>query len=571
MARLAVLVDIGFGTLKGSATSVARIRSSLAGHGFEIAASLCGDQVTRDRLAATIASLRPRLSPGDSLVLYFVGHGDRVRDPSGDGEHTLLVTHDLRDPSAASPGIAGVELLRWLTPIADAIDDVTVILDCCRATRMMFGVPPIDDDAQARLDAALAAAKPRLVRKYRGPADAPDATAEPSERIVRLVATTAHEIAVERELPDGRRIGLFTDMLSALLDERRGHELSWDELLPELQDRVGALCNTQRPGVEGPRYRVPFTRRERLPLDTYTAYARDGWRLHAGSLNGIEVGDRFKLDTKTARVVEVDVDRAKLRLECDDGDALPSPVRARRISCATTREVAWPKHIPRAPGMVEACAAAPELQWTERDGVGGFTCEGDALVLRDRDGVLVHVEPTPGTAHGGARMVAAARRLIRWERQQRALASLGPALVHVAWGRAGSREPLPCERVELREDDVVWLEARGAGEHPDVLVSVFHLRADLGLTHLDASLDHGHPVRSSERLPLGDLRITRPIHLPRDLPCDGALLVLASIKPRSLHRMATERTESAEPAAPKVRRGDGPEVSATFLRYRLMP
>lgn len=574
MTRLAVLIDIGFGTLKGSANSIARIRRSLEGHRFVIFETLQGAEVTRERIKATLSAVESRLNQGDSFVLYFVGHGDRVRDPSAGVEHTLLVTYDLHDPSAALPGLTGAELLHWLSPIADIVDDVTVIFECCRSTRMLFGAPPSGDDAQARLDAALTAAKPRLCVKYRGRSSTVDAPVEdaPSGRIVRVVATTANEIAVERELPDEQgRIGLFTDMLSALLDGRRGQHLSWDELLPELQDRVSALCKTQRPGVEGPRYRVPFTRCERLPLGTYTAYARDGWKLHAGSLHGIEVGDLFRLATVTARVVAVDLDRAKLRIEDGDGEALPSPLRTRRIACATRRRLAWPSGASLTQDTEASLVAIPELEWTECAEAGGFTCEGDALVLRDGAGAVVHIEPTPGTAAGGARIVAAARRLVRWEHQREVLAQLTARLVRIAWGRAGSSDPLPCDGAELREGDVVRLEAQGAGEHEEVHLSVFHLRADLGLAHLDADLDHGHPVRRTERLPLGEVRITRPSYLPRDVPCEGALLILASVRPRSLHRMATECTESADPVAPKVHRSDAQEVSATMLRYRLIP
>lgn len=575
--RIALLLDIGFGTLQGSARSCARIEDYLGRRGFTIEV-LRGPEVTRARVSARLASLR--LSEGDSFVLYFVGHGERARgerlaapegQPPPDTDVLLLLTHDVFDPSQPAPGIAGSELSSWLSPIARATGNVTVILDCCRAATMTAGEALLDPAAQARVDATLARSAAGLRSKY-----ADKITRSGAPKLVSLVATTASEIAVERELADGSgRIGLFTDALVQVLDAHHGEQRTWDELLPAIQDIVLADCPTQRPGVEGQRHRVPFSRQERPPIDEYACLAtRGAWSLHAGALHGVQVGDRFTLGPVTATAVAVDLDRATLRLEHDA--SLPPISRARRVACAARDILTWPAGHVLPDTFSAALRAAPELELAAGVDAGpaGFTHHGDAVVLRDHAGVIVHAEPAIETPPGAARLVAAARRLARWERQRAALVELTDPRVRAAFGRVGADDELPREGTLLREGDRLWVRAWGTGDHPEVFVSLFHLRADRSLTHLTEALDHGLSVPRSRSVDLArELPLTWSPHVPRSAPCDEALLVLTSLRPRALHRVASELVEHADqPTKRTTRSGAGqPVLGAMLLRYRLLP
>lgn len=576
--RTALLLDIGFGTLQGSARSCERIQDYLGRRDFEIAV-LRGPEVTRARVSATLAGLR--LSEGDSFVLYFVGHGERARgerlaatggQAPPDTDVLLLLTHDVFDPSQPAPGIAGIELAKWLSPIVTATGNVTVILDCCRAATMTAGEAALDPAAQARVDATLARAAAGLRDKYPN-----KITRRGAPKMVCLVATTANEIAVERELADGSgRIGLFTDALVQVLDAHHGELRSWDELLPEIQDIVLRDCPTQRPGVEGQRHRVPFSRQERPPIDEYACLAtRGGWVLHAGALHGMHVGDRFTLGPVTATAVAVDLDRATLRLDEDDA-SIPPISRARRVACAARDILTWPAGHDLPDTFSAALRAAPEIAIAAGVDAGpaGFTRHDDAVVLRDRAGAIVHAEPMIGLGHGAARLVAAARRLVRWERQRVALAQLSGSLVCAAFGRVGADDELPREGALLRAGDRLWVRAWGTGDHPEVFASLFHLRADRNLTHLGEALDHGVSVPRSRTVELArELAIPWSPHVPRTTPCDEALLVLTSLRPRALHRVASDPWEHPDQPTKRITRSgvDRPVLGATLFRYRLLP
>lgn len=631
--RLALVLDIGFGTLQGSERSAARMHELLAGRGYEVTA-LRGAEVVRERVTAELAAMHRRLGPEDSFVFYFVGHGDKLRGAAGaslsggappaSADVMLLITHDLfLDHDPPRPGIAGVELIEWLGPLAERTGEVTVILDCCRAATMTAGGPPIDAAAQARIDDALVRATPALRAKYAVRALADEGT---GGALVRLVATTQNDYAVERELADGSgRIGVFTDCLAALLERHADSDLSWDELLPELQEQVLAECATQRPGVEGARHRVPFSRRERPPVDEYPCRAtRGGWILQAGALHGVELDERFNLGAATARVVEVGPDTARVELESEAN--LARIVRARRIACPRAQRFTWPiGQVPDA--VVEALRAAPELALVDPDdpdavahvelaapvalaqsvapvepaepvepvepvepaepvvpvepAASGTSSVTPCAVLRERGGAVVHAETGAWTPRAQLRMVHAMRRVARWSRQSAALAGLtSPPLVHHAWGRVGSDEPLPAG-AELHAGDRVWVRVWGTGERPEVFVSLFRLRADRSLVHCNADLDHGASVARNRSVDLTALAggEARPVALewceqvPRGGPCDEALLLIASVRPRSLHRMATSAVVEPAQAAPWTPRGEleGPGLAAIVLPYRLFP
>lgn len=579
--RVALLLDCGFGTLVGSANSLERMRGCLEGQGFK-AEAMSGPQVTRRQVAAALAAHRRGLREGDSFALYFVGHGERAQGPPRAGrmgepppstDVLFLVTHDLFADPASAPGIAGAELLEWLIPIAETTGDVTLILDCCRAATMTTGLSELDDAARANIAEALARSVPRLRAKY-GIA-APRAAPETS--IVRLVATTASDIAVEQDVPGGiGRIGLFTDALAQVLSGQGAARRSWDELLPEIQEHVLARCSTQRPGLEGPRHRIPFSRDERSPIDRYLCISGRGTStLLAGALHGIDEGDRFELGPFTATAEAVGADQARLRL--DGNVELPRVTTVRRVGCARRQSVTLSSLDPPLDALLRALAEVPELTLDDGPATGSVTWENDALVLRDRSGTVVHAEANARALAPGcvARLVAAIRRTARWERQRAVLEAFTDPLVHVAWGCVGDERSLDSEGVELTEGTSLWVRAWGRGEHPEVFVSLFHLRGDQTFAHIGECLDHGVPVprNRSVELAVPALGLSWPEWVPRSSPCNEALWLVSSPRPRALHRVATDIIERPSTALPRISRGDGeaPLLGAARLGFRLLP
>lgn len=581
-AGVALLLDCGFGSLVGSANSAGRMAAYLAGRGFECSL-LRGPEVTHERVADALKSLRSQLGAGDAFVLYFVGHGERLRGDAvparGDGppprvEVPLLVTHDLflaADPPR--PGITGEELIAWLAPIAELTGNVTLILDCCRAAGMAGGSAA--PEVKARIAEALARGWARLRTKYA----VRDAAMEAAAGIVRLTATTEHEIAVERILPDGsERIGLFTEALVAVLERPGAADVPWEQLLPELQARVLAECSTQRPGIEGPRYRVPFSARERPPIDEFLArLIRAGWVVRGGRLHGIEVGDRFDLGGAPATVTAATPTVALLRLDAAVA-GLPSQLLVRRVACARRHAVGCD---PTLRAEVEpALAESPELMLAQADAVATIERSGAQIGLRDARGAL-HVEPAEPAAPSVARVVGILRRLVRWQRQAPVIAELAALAVPigVAWGLAGDDVPLPSDGAVLPVGARLRLRAWGTGKAPEVFVSLFHLRVDLSLEHLTDGLDHGVSVPGRDCVDLleGPGRRTPelawPAEVPRDGPREEALVLLVSARPRSFHRMGTSTwlPHDGLPVWTSRRDAEPAELSAVVLRYRVAP
>jgi hypothetical protein len=561
--RIACLLDVGFGTLHASAASAASMQACLAGRGFTTHLYR-GAEVTRASVEALLKAAHAELAAGDTFVLYFVGHGDKVRDPTiaprGDGpprnaEVMLLITHDLFVTDAPLPGIAGAELLAWLAPLAARTGNVTLILDCCRAASLVPGAP-VDPAVLARIDATLRAAAPALRGKYE--VTRSEVTRSFAPAIVRLVATTRNDYAVEHTGPAGA-IGLFTDSLVRVLADHPDDDRAWDQLIEEVQARVLAVCPSQRPGVEGPRHRLPFSRRERLTPEEHPCRPGErGWIVDAGALHGVEVGDRFVLADQEVAVHRVEPDRAHLTVDARRMlTTTPRPTHARRIACARQDVVTWPtSDLPTTDAL--------ELRLHHGDTTDAIG-RVEAGVLRDRDGAILHT--------GAPGLLAAAARLARWHRQAPVFAALASdALIHVAWGRIGETTPLPREGAELRAGERVWVHAWGTGARPEVFVSLLRRRADLALLHLD-DLDHGVAVaRSSVDLTAasGGLQLAWSTTVPPDGPRDEALYLLVSAQPRSFHRVSTTAT-ACDHNAPAPVRGGEPGLAVVRLGYRLRP
>lgn len=576
--RLALLLDIGFGTLQGSASSATRMQGCLERRGFTTK-TLRGPEVTRANIKSELE--RVRLGEGDSFVLYFVGHGERASGerfaatgerPAPGTDVLFLVTHDVFDPAGdAPPGVAGVELMQWIEPIADETRNVTVILDCCRAATLTAGAGAVDDAARARIAATVTRAGDTIRRKH-----GIGVTRGDSPHIVRLVATGASDVAVERELADGTgRIGLFTDALVQVLDAT-AHERSWDELLPELQDIVRADWPDQRPGVEGPRHRVPFSHHERPPLGAYLFRPDRGGaegELLAGALHGVEAGDRFSLGPVDATAIEVGLDRAVVRL--DHAAGLPDPTRAQRVASASRHRILCPDSQVLPDMLQNALQAAPELEIVTGPVAVAHTLDhaGAHVLLRDRHGAIVHAEQAPGTALGAGRLVDAARRLVRWDQQRGVLATLPDPFVHAAWGRVGDERELPVAGAELRVGERVWIRAWGTGEHPEVYTSLFHLHGDRRLVHLTDSLDHGVSVKRNSSIAIAPepISLTWPTDVPRAAPCEQVLVVLTSLRPRAFHRVSTGPHEPAAQLSRRRSEREAPDIGALLFSYRLLP
>ena len=100
--------------------------------GYEGAAH-CVESPTRDQVFDELFKLRPRLQPGDTLLMYFAGHG--VEDPRTGNQHLLLARaeYDMlwADLIDDAPGTVSIKALVSYTNKFEGVHRV-MVLDACR-------------------------------------------------------------------------------------------------------------------------------------------------------------------------------------------------------------------------------------------------------------------------------------------------------------------------------------------------------------------------------------------------------------------------------------------------------
>lgn len=594
--KLALLVDCGFGSLKASAVSAGRVSACLERHGFT-SHLLRGAEATREAIQAFLhTGPAAALGSGDAFVFYFVGHGERVRDPAYGrrelveaptiADVLLLITHDvLFEQRQGLVGLSGIELAEGLRPIAEATDNVTVLLDCCHAAGIVAcdgAADPLPVDALDRVSARIHEA----YKKHR-PVTRSAVTAR-ERRIVRLVATIQDENAIEGPGSCGEPlIGLFSDAVAAALSREGAESIPWSEHLLDIQRSVLARCPIQRPGLEGPRLRYPFDIAGEEPGGPFACEPNHGRvTLFAGSLCGLEIGDVFRIilpagSTATLELPLAELEPTRAILGLARPGAARSSIRCRQaVLVRRARELAVAVQGGAAEPLKALRAALRDddgLALVDRDpaAIATLTLGDDASELREVGGDLVHRDGPPGAPPVRRRLLAALRRFVAWHRLdgsvRRLVAHSDPPVVECMWGLAGSDEPLPDAGAVLRPGDAVWFRLRSLSD-PRLHVSVFHVRGDRSVHHLDRDCDHGLLILRNRVTDLTHTAagVSRPwpiVAPPLPLPVRERFLLVISAEPVSLHRVA-EPTRSDERL---TYRGSRTRLIVLTREYRLEP
>lgn len=255
-----------------------------------------GAQATRDGILAGYDELIARCRPDQAAVFYYSGHGyreilEKEHSRSWQGisptDMNASDTNDFR-------GITAWELSIKQAQLTARTRNVTVILDCCHAAQMSRDAAAYDAVPRAlphpyRL--GFPAHFDALRAKYGTAFDDVDPIG--SRNAVRLVACGHDESAFEYRV-DGERRGVFTEALCDVLSEVGDARVSWADLEIPIRERVHRRFLVQRPEIEGPVRRRPFSLDE---CDTSGSVAittvADGIRLEAGRLTGVVEGDVY--------------------------------------------------------------------------------------------------------------------------------------------------------------------------------------------------------------------------------------------------------------------------------------
>lgn len=102
------------------------------------------EQMTKQNVLNAIYEMGSRCEPGDCFVLYYAGHGDRLKDVDGDEEDGYDEALVCLNPITQSPEprndkiwIRDDELASAITSVVDEEVAILVLADCCHSGSMM--------------------------------------------------------------------------------------------------------------------------------------------------------------------------------------------------------------------------------------------------------------------------------------------------------------------------------------------------------------------------------------------------------------------------------------------------
>jgi len=308
MAKRALVIRSDYDSLPGVHNSAACTTSLLQSRGFEIVPCL-GADATRRGILCAYDQLIAQTCAGDAAVIYYTGHGGLVTNTEHAHDAALprniqhICPSDFAETTDGDfRGIGALELSLQLAALTSKTTNATVILECCFSAQMSRGDEPGDAPVtpptltRAGLTKYLEAVRERAAGfeplVLTGNPDAVRVAASGQTEQARWVGLPPVEqlrpLGIELT-PHDSWIGAMTLGLSQILGELGKARVSWRSIAPELRARL----RVQRPELEGPISRVPFTL---ATVDATTfAVRRDGDAalVEAGRLLGVSVGDVY--------------------------------------------------------------------------------------------------------------------------------------------------------------------------------------------------------------------------------------------------------------------------------------
>jgi hypothetical protein len=582
--RLAVLIGSPLGGLQGVATDIASIGERLEARGFSCTPCV-GAAATRKGILEALEDLRDQARPDDAIVVYYSGHGGRCHllaepgsDPGPARNYLVPMDHDREHHFR---GVADFELALLFHDLSKTTRNVTVLLDCCHASTMVRG------DQRDELFRGELEPEPQpheRARNHRGraaypmPDDMKERYAEFLRRqgelhddsnphVVRVVATSAGSPAFE--LRGKVCVGYLTLELCAALDESLHAPMAWDTIIRRVRERIALRrrSTTQRPELEGPRGRLPFsldTAADIVDRTTLVYRRSDGtpW-VRAGKLHGLHLRDQLDvLGAETAVVAKAEIvqlfdDHARIVLRTET----VTDVGAEEWLPPSGSVVAFERHERRRAVWVDPSLALGEAVRDEIDGQARlrraseageatFRVVGDAHELRLEGPSGIHRLPRSATVAGVTALVHDLDDLARSSILEEVLASPPGLTKGVEWKAEVFVEPPGEERRRLEGSEPLRLGTRVHAElsyatraMPTLYVNVL----DRGISRRLSLLNVAQPAGVQLQAPTGSwttlahvpglnqgMRLTWPGDVPRMPGLTEELVFVVSQRPLDL-------------------------------------
>jgi len=567
VARRALLLGSATYGLTGIDHDVALMARLLKGRGFDAVTTHTGAEATRDGMLDALNQLVAQTGPGDAVVLYYSGHGSRVSRPDArqrgarglEAHLQFLLPTDMEQTTESDfRGLIGPELTATTTLLTNATDNVTVILDCCHSGAMVRSIEYVPKTVQPALPllGAIEIAD-RLQR------DQPGTGLAANPRAVRIVACETDRSAYEVRRPGGHdmrdRGGALTMALVETLQEVGERRVSWHSILTGVRERVQVLVQ-QRPDVEGPAERVPFSLdalrvREVLPVRRLA----DRVVVEGAVLLDITPGDALRLvreddESEVAAATVVSLDGADAVLDvAPDALARGTGIVAIPVHTQVRRTVRVAVPDPLGASLRQELDESPRLAAGNENAFAVVTQTADGLVVSDPTGAPARTTASSADAPGVTSTLALLEQLAAGDRLRNLPSGTGAAAlassVDVVVRRTAPDQPDPAafapEDEALHNGDRVSVTVRNSGPEP-VHVWLFDVGVSGRITLISNDIPSGRPLAPSGQPgdahswggPQG-IEMSWPRDVPADLPRPETFVVLAADRPADLRALET--------------------------------
>ena len=494
MAQRALVLGSQIEGLRGVDNDARRMAAMLDARGFTVDLRI-GADATRAGMLAGYDRLIASSGPDDAAVIYYCGHGCHAAVPEEGRSWQCIAPTDLRDGSHADwRGITAWELSIKQAQLTANTRNVTVIFDCCHSAQLSrsegaIGATPraLPHPVHAGFDHHLAA----LRATYGAAFDAVDPVGDP--HAVRVVACGRSESAFEYADAAGQYHGVFTDVLIDVLAEVGTAPVSWAAIIGAIRARVLRRFHRQRPDIEGPVRRGPFSLTEHDDVRRVAVTAAgEAFQLSVGRLLGAAVGDVYDVlpagspihdaadPLAQLEVTEVFATRARARRA-----AGVEPVPAEATAVLVRRHAArWPVAIEATEPARAAVEAAISASSTLRTALPGevaplatVRADGGGLTIEDAGGPLFSPAPFPSGLDSVVSHLAnlgVAQGVRELEGEHGVLAS--ELVIELGTVDGGHTRPLPDHGAVLGLRDRYYVSIERRGQRP-LFVHVLNLSA----------------------------------------------------------------------------------------------
>lgn len=540
---------------------------------------LCHGTATRKGILGAWRNLIERTSDGDSVVIYYSGHGGMAEsmqnvEPLGSG--STLGGFDLPDPDANNEqdnptrfqflvpvdydddetkdwaGILDGEISKFLLETTAKTPNVTYILDCCHSSRLGRALPVVEYKAkfcESRYDRILPHFRQRKLNH-----ELLDDPMWSDPKVVRISAAADTKTALQYKKNNDKWMGMLTEKLSIIL-RQDGPLPSWRNIMVGVNALFEGEFSHDAPDRQEPRSggaddRIPFSLQVDLNQTVVADLKDDHVLVRGGRMRGIEKGDVFSLtpllrDTKSKGLTERPTAyHCTTTIELVQGfSAKGSQARLEGFVMALARrskpQNPWRIAIPRSldyisiPTDFERCegGSKPPIEFRTRE--RGKLAEGTvALFANDLQiGPWVQAQQTDiDTLFSAASTFAVAQNLLNFGRgsgseelQARLKVDIGKVRDGVeqvchTWNTVNGSAP---DSITFYAGDECYLGLSNVGDLP-YFVSVFHVDAAGKTEFVSAAYERGIRLTNQEgRISIvhddGPKMQGLPMHWPRSV------------------------------------------------------